>query len=123
VTNKKLGYAMQQELDAGEAEAIALALEVAAELLLEVDEAIIAALRQRSANGYLEIPLVPFFPGEELEIISGSFQGLRALFQQELKAGERVAVLLELLSSRVRVELPRAYVETKSRAEIESLVA
>jgi len=89
---------------------------------IEVDEAIISALRQRSANGYIEIPLVPFFPGEELEIKAGPFQGLRALFQQELKAGERVAVLLELLSSRVRVELPRAYIETKSRADSQHLV-
>jgi transcription antitermination factor NusG len=53
----------------------------------------------------------PFFPGEELEVIEGPFQGLRALFQQELKAGERVVVLLELLASRVRVELPRACVQ------------
>jgi len=90
---------------------------------LEVDEAIISTLRQRSTDGYIEVPSVPFFPGEELEITAGPFQGLRALFQQELKAGERVAVLLELLSSRVRVELPRGYVEKKSRAATEQLVA
>ena len=78
---------------------------------IEVDETIITTLRERSVNGYIEIQPAPFFPGEELEVIVGPFQGLRALFQQELKAGERVAVLLELLSSRVRVELPRAYVK------------
>jgi len=58
-----------------------------------------------------------------LEIKEGPFQGLRALFQQELKAGERVAVLLDLLSSRVRAELPRAYVEKKSEVASEQLVA
>ncbi len=90
---------------------------------IEVDEAIILTLRQRSANGYVEVSPVLFFPGEELEITEGPFQGLRALFQQELKAGERVAVLLDLLSSRVRVELPRAHVEKKSEAAGEQLVA
>ena len=90
---------------------------------IEVEEAIISTLRQRSANGYVEVPPTPLFPGEELEVTEGPFQGLRALFQQELKAGERVAVLLELLSSRVRVELPRAYVEKKWGVADKQLVA
>jgi transcriptional antiterminator RfaH len=90
---------------------------------IEVDEAIIATLHRRSQNGYVEVLSAPFFPGEELEITEGPFQGLRALFQQELKAGERVAVLLDLLSSRVRVELPRVCVEKKSEVAREQLVA
>jgi len=83
---------------------------------IEVDKAIITAIRERSLNGYIEIQTPPLLPGEELEIIEGPFQGLTALFQQELKAGERVAVLLDLLSSRVRVELPRACVQKRSVA-------
>lgn len=79
-----------------------------------VDESIIITLRQRSPNGYVEVQPVPLFPGEELEITEGPFRGLRALFQQELKAGERVAILLELLSSWVRVEIPRTDVAKKS---------
>jgi len=90
---------------------------------IAVDETIIVTLRQRSTNGYVEVTPAPFFPGEELEIKEGPFQGLRALFQQELKAGERVAVLLELLSSRVRMELPRMYVERKSGVVHEQLLA
>ncbi|MBI3800859.1 MAG: hypothetical protein HY268_28270 [Deltaproteobacteria bacterium] len=90
---------------------------------IEVDEVIISALRQRSTDGYVEVQLAPLSPGEELEINHGPFRGMRALFQQELKAGERVAVLLEILSSRVRAELPRAYVEKKSNATHKQLVA
>jgi len=81
---------------------------------IPVDERIITMLRERSLNGYVEVKPAPLCPGEELEVIAGPFQGLRALFHQELRAGERVAVLLEMLSSRVRVELPRAYVQKKS---------
>ena len=81
---------------------------------LAVDEQIISILHDRSQGGYIEINPFLFSPGEELQVVAGPFQGLRALFQQELKAGERVAVLLEILSSRVRVELPRTYVEKSS---------
>lgn len=78
---------------------------------ISVDERIITTLRERSVNGYIEVQSAPFAPGEELEVIVGPFQGIRALFQQGLKAGERVAVLLELLGSRMRTELPREYVK------------
>jgi len=79
-----------------------------------VDEQIISLLRNRSQDGYIEISPSWFSPGEELQVVSGPFQGLRALFQQELKAGERVAVLLEILSSRVLADLPLAYVAKSS---------
>ena len=81
---------------------------------IAVDEWIITALRERSVNGCIEVRPAPLTPGDELEVVEGPFRGLKALFQQELKAGERVAVLLELLASQVRVELPRAYVRKQS---------
>lgn len=80
---------------------------------VKVDDALIGALRSASVDGCIEVQQAPFFPGEEVEVTAGPFQNLRALFQKELKAGERVAVLLDLLSDRVRVELPRAYVQKK----------
>ena len=84
-----------------------------------VDEAIIDALRERSVNGVIEVRSVPLRPGDELEIIEGPFQGLTALFEKNLKAGERIVVLLDLLSSRVRVEVPRFYVQRKTMASRE----
>src|SRR3989304_4189509 len=47
---------------------------------IEVDEAIINALRERSVNGVIEVRPVALRPGGELEIIEGPFQGLTALF-------------------------------------------
>lgn len=81
---------------------------------IEVAPLLIAEMREASVNGYIEIHPAPFVRGEEIDIIAGPFQQLRALFQQELKAGERVAVLLELLASQVRVELPRDYIQKKT---------
>ena len=83
---------------------------------IEVDEAIINALRERSVNGYIEVRPVALRPGDELEIIEGPFQGFTALFEKNLKAGERIVVLLDLLSSRVRVEVPRLCVQRKKTA-------
>ena len=85
----------------------------------EVDETLIVAIRAASVEGCVEVQPPSFSPGEELEIIAGPFQQLHALFQHELKAGERVAVLLELLSSQVRVELPRDYIQKKADGVIQ----
>jgi len=82
-----------------------------------VDESIIVLLREREVDGYVQIQPAPLLPGEDLEIIAGPFQGLRALFERELRGGERVAVLLDLLSSRVHVELPRASLQRRPMAE------
>ncbi|HKA56410.1 MAG TPA: transcription termination/antitermination NusG family protein [Candidatus Binatia bacterium] len=86
---------------------------------IAVNDTIISALRRRSVDGYIQVSSAPFSPSEELEITEGPFRGLRVLFQQELKAGERVVVLLQLLSSRVRVELPRAYVRKTASGSYE----
>lgn len=81
----------------------------------EVDGRIITGLRQRSPHGYIEIQPEPLVMGETVEVITGPFQKLHALFQRELKTGERVVVLLELLSSQVVVELPREYIQKTSQ--------
>jgi len=86
---------------------------------IEVNDVIISALRQRSVDGYIQMSPILLSPSEEIEIIEGPFRGLRALFQQELRAGERVVVLLELLSSQVRVELPRTYVQKTASVSTE----
>ncbi len=90
---------------------------------LVVDEAIINALRERSVNGVIEVRFVALRPGDPLEIIEGPFQGLAALFEKNLKAGERIIVLLDLLSSRVRVEVPRLCVQRKTTADSRELRA
>ncbi|MGE0821925.1 MAG: transcription termination/antitermination protein NusG [Candidatus Binatia bacterium] len=81
---------------------------------IPVDEGIIRTLHDRTVDGYIAVSPPVVNPGDELEVIAGPFQGLDALFHQELKGGERVAVLLRILSSLVRVDLPRTYVRKKA---------
>ena len=80
----------------------------------EVDPQLIAALRQCSPHGYIEIPLEPFAVGEAGTDVVRPFQKLRSLCQYEGKAGARVAALLDLLSSQVVLDLPRASVQKSS---------
>ena len=76
-----------------------------------VDEKIVKVLRERSKNGYIEIRPGALLPGDEVEVMNGPFRGLTALFEKSLKEGERIIILLDLLSSRVRVQVPRVYVQ------------
>ena len=77
---------------------------------IPIDERVITTLRNRSLHGYITVQPPSLVAGEELEVVAGPFEGVAVLFQQELKAGERVAVLMKILSSWVRVDLPRTYV-------------
>ena len=80
----------------------------------QVDDSLIELLRTRSANGFIQVQPARLAPGELLEVIDGPFRSLQVLFAGELKGGERIAVLLDFLSSQVRVELPRDYVRKPS---------
>jgi transcriptional antiterminator RfaH len=81
-----------------------------------VDDSIIEVLRKRTVDGYIQVAPVSFLPDEKLEITTGPFKGLTALFQGRLRGGERVAVLLDFLSSKIRVELPREFVQRQVSA-------
>lgn len=47
----------------------------------------------------------PFAPGENLEVVSGPFAGLEAVFEQVLSASCRVQVLIQILGRLTRVNL------------------
>jgi transcription antitermination factor NusG len=45
-------------------------------------------------------------PGDEVQIIGGSFQGLHAVVARVMPGRERVAVLMEFLGRQTSIELP-----------------
>jgi transcriptional antiterminator RfaH len=47
----------------------------------------------------------PFEPGERLEVVSGPFTGLEAVFERPLSANNRVQVLVQILGRLTRVSL------------------
>jgi transcriptional antiterminator RfaH len=75
--------------------------------IAEVSENILEALRERCPGGIAEIDPVNAKPGDRVKINEGPFSGLEAIFEQNLRGSERVAVLLEILGRQTRIVLPR----------------
>ncbi len=79
-----------------------------------LDDEFIRELRRReTADGYIRIrPARPaLLPTAPVRVTAGPFAGCDGLFSHHLNAPERVSVLLDMLHSRVSVELPADHVE------------
>jgi transcriptional antiterminator RfaH len=68
---------------------------------------VIEQLRERCANGVLEVPPERFQANDSVKIKSGAFRDWEAIFERYLSGEERVAVLLRVVEATgVRVVLP-----------------
>jgi transcriptional antiterminator RfaH len=76
-----------------------------------VPDAVVAELRAREVGGLIELARPPGLRrGAKVRITSGPFAGQLGLFAG-MRPRDRVSVLLSLLGSTQRVELPKAAVE------------
>jgi transcriptional antiterminator RfaH len=78
-----------------------------------VPSQIIDSLRQRERGGLIELPKQGFKVGDKVMVRAGPFTNHHALFQGQ-RPHQRVEVLLQLLGSVQKVELPRDAVEVIS---------
>ncbi|MFC1932954.1 transcription termination/antitermination protein NusG [Chloroflexota bacterium] len=86
----------------------------ASQELVPVPDEIIARLKQRT-SWWNEDGYVPHFaPGEGLEVTSGPFSGLEAIFQRYIPARQRCQVLLQILGRLAKVEVPAEVLKGKS---------
>jgi transcriptional antiterminator RfaH len=67
-----------------------------------VPDAVITGIRARERGGLVELPRRPLASGDRVQILQGPLAGQIGLFA-EMRAHERVAVLLEILGGRQRV--------------------
>ncbi len=63
---------------------------------------------------------VPLKAGDETTIMDGSMRGLKVKVIKVMPAGDRVAVLLEMLGTLVEAEFPSASLEHKVRHQVSS---
>jgi len=78
---------------------------------LAVPEEIVAAIRQRAANGIVEIKPKTFQPGERIRVAKGPFRDLEAIFDRYLSGLERVAVLVRTVEAKgIRMVLPTEFI-------------
>jgi transcriptional antiterminator RfaH len=76
-----------------------------------VPDAVIAELRSRERDGLVELPKPPGLQHRDaIRVVHGPLQGLRGLYDG-MKPRERVAVLLQILGDRQRVELAANAIE------------
>jgi transcriptional antiterminator RfaH len=77
-----------------------------------VPPAIINALKSREdAKGLIVLDQRPrFLPGDKVRVLEGAFRDCYGLYDG-MNAGERVAILLDLLGRKVRVALPPGIIE------------
>jgi transcriptional antiterminator RfaH len=76
-----------------------------------VPDAVIDELKAREHNGAINLPRRDGFePGDQVRILQGPFGGHLAIYA-DMRPKERVEVLLQLLGSLQKVELPRASIE------------
>jgi transcription antitermination factor NusG len=71
---------------------------------------VIEEVRRREVNGLIELPKLPLRRGAQVRILQGPFRDRLAIFA-DMKPRQRVEVLLQLLGSAHRVELPADAVE------------
>ena len=73
-------------------------------LPLPVDEEIIRLIKEEiSVEGFVNLKQKSLQPGDPVVIKEGPFQGLRGLFNQELKDKERVVILLEAIKYQAHI--------------------
>lgn len=71
-----------------------------------IPDEIVLSIKNRMAEGVINIKPVRFEPGEEVVVKGGPFQGFDAVFEKELKGAERVSILLKTINARLVIDSP-----------------
>lgn len=69
-----------------------------------VPDEIITSIVEKMDGGMIKMKAADFVPGEKVLIKNGSFKGLEAVFEAELKGSERVSILLKSINARVIID-------------------
>jgi transcriptional antiterminator RfaH len=77
------------------------------DVVAEVGDDTIELLRERCPGGFAKIEPRRYTAGEKVVIREGALAGLEGLFECEVKAKDRVAVLLEFLGRQTRIVVDR----------------
>ncbi len=75
-----------------------------------VDESLIEFLKSKMENGFVRVKTSEFIQGEKVIVMDGPFSGQEGIFVNELKSNERVMLLLSIIQSQVRVEMPKDFI-------------
>jgi transcription elongation factor/antiterminator RfaH len=74
-----------------------------------VDIRIIEYIKSKVKDGYITIEPPEFSPGEKVVIKEGPLEGLVGIFQKNIKASERVMILLNTLEYQAKMEIEKGF--------------
>ena len=77
-----------------------------------VNDEMIESIKLKLEDGYVTVQRPWFTPGQTIRIQAGPFQGLDAIFEQEMNDQQRVVLLLQMLTYQARVIVNREHVVT-----------
>jgi transcription elongation factor/antiterminator RfaH len=75
-----------------------------------IDEDIIKAIQNRCVDGFVTLQK-NLRSGDKVIIKNGPFEGFEAIFMEEIKAGERVNILLKTISCDLKLEISKNFIE------------
>jgi transcription elongation factor/antiterminator RfaH len=74
-----------------------------------IDEDLLKNIKERMVEGYIKIVPPRFEEGETVLIGEGPFKGLSGVFIKDMKASERVLILLNTLHYSAKVQVEKAF--------------
>lgn len=72
---------------------------------IPVNQEIIEIIQSKLVEGICEINQDAFRPGERVKIINGPFKGLVGIFEENLKARDRVIIFLDIISKQTKISI------------------
>lgn len=72
-----------------------------------VDESIIACIKSRIKDGFIHMDPPTLNPGDRVIIQAGLLKGFMGIFQKELKAQDRVMILLNTIAYQASIEIEK----------------
>jgi transcription antitermination factor NusG len=76
-----------------------------------VDNEVIGQIQSRMEEGFINVDPSHFSEGEPIVVQEGALQGFAGVFQKELKASDRVMILLNTVAYQATVEIERGLLE------------
>lgn len=76
-----------------------------------VGEDIITLIKSNTSNGYVYLEPPDLKEGDSVIINDGYFAGLEGVFVKELKANERVLVLLNSIQSQLKIDIDKCFLQ------------
>jgi transcription antitermination factor NusG len=74
-----------------------------------VNGEIIDQIQSRMNDGFFQVEQEAFRRGDRVEIREGPFRGFAGVFQKEVKARDRVMILLSTIAYQARVEVEKGF--------------